>query len=294
MTTQAAPDALKEMLAPGQDDLLAEFLQEQEAAPDENPLDQFLAEQEQGEQPADDGLPEKFRGKSAAEIAAAYQELEKKLGQRVQQQEPAGPKPDEYTPELGQELYGETVASAIAAAEINPLEMAAKVEAGQDVSSYVDALVEKGGLPRNVVETYLQGVAPPQPAAAGEPAGLSDADVVALKAQVGGEAQFNQLSQWAASNLSPAELSDYNAAVDSGNKTAVAWALRAMQARAGASSEPKLISGGDPPSGGMSFESMREITDAMNATDNQGRRRYEVDEKYRKAVEAGVARAKFL
>lgn len=291
MTTDTVTDDLKEMLAPGQSDLLEEFLQEQSAAATESPLDQFLAEQEQPPA-ANDELPEKFKGKSAAEIAAAYQELEKKLGQR--QPEPAAPPAATYTPEMGVELYGETVAGAIEAAEINPLEMAAKAEAGEDVSTYVDALVEKGGLPRSVVETYLQGVAPPAAAGQADAAGLSDADVVALKAQVGGEEQFNQLSQWAVANLSPAELADYNAAVDGGNKAAVAWALRAMQARAGAAREPQLISGGDPPSGGMIFESMKEITDAMNATDKQGRRRYEVDEKYRKAVEAGVARAKFL
>jgi len=55
------------------------------------------------------------------------------------------PTPDQYTPELGKQLYGDTVAGAIEAAQINPLAMAQKVYAGQDASSDIDALVEKDG-----------------------------------------------------------------------------------------------------------------------------------------------------
>ena len=50
-------------------------------------------------------------------------------------------------------------------------------------------------------------------------------------AEVGGQEAFQQLSGWAKANLDPAELADYNAVVDSGNKSAIRWALKAMQAK---------------------------------------------------------------
>ena len=54
-------------------------------------------------------------------------------------------------------------------------------------------------------------------AADGQPAVLSDVDVAELKAAVGGDQEFARISQWAVANLAPADLADYNAAVDSGN-----------------------------------------------------------------------------
>ena len=153
--TTSTPD-LQELLAPGQESIANEFLEELEQGqgqPSEpHPLAHAL-EDMQGEQP-EQLLAGKF--KSPQELEKAYLEAQKLIGQRGQQppaEEPASPAPEQYTPELGKQLYGDTVSSAIAAAEINPLEMAQKVQAGQDVSSYVDALVEKGGLPRDLVQT---------------------------------------------------------------------------------------------------------------------------------------------
>ena len=157
--TTSTPD-LQELLAPGQESIANEFLEELEQGqgqPSEpHPLDHAL-EGMQGEQP-EQLLAGKF--KTPQELEKAYLEAQKLIGQRGQQppaDEPAGPTPEQYTPELGKQLYGDTVSSAIEAAAINPLEMAEKVYAGQDVSSYVDALVEKGGLPRDLVQTYLEG-----------------------------------------------------------------------------------------------------------------------------------------
>jgi hypothetical protein len=83
-------------------------------------------------------------------------------------------------------------------------------------------------------------------------------------------------------NLDPQELADYNAAVDSGNKQAATWALKAIQARATgpATTEPKLISGGRPPAV-EKFESKQQVLDAMNKRNEKGQKLYEVDEAYR-------------
>jgi len=290
MTTTTDTADLKALLGPGQEDVFDQFLEEvgqQEAE---------IAAAEQGQ--ADDGeqlLAGKFQ--STEELEKAYLEAQKLISSRGQQPAPevlAGPTPEQYTPELGKQLYGDTVATAIEAAAISPLEMAQKVYAGQDVSSYVDALVEKGGLPREVVDTYLQGVKP-APAAASESssASLSDSDVSELKALVGGEQEFQQLSQWAVANLSAEDLADYNAAVDSGNKAVARFALKQLQVRATSQrqgGEPELIGGGKPAMADV-FESDQQAIEAMRKTNGKGQRLYNVDPKYRAWYEKTLQRS---
>lgn len=284
---------ISQMVAPGQEGLLEEFLSgapaedTADAAPRGDALDQFLTAQEEepaGDPPADDGLPEKYRGKSAAEVyRLTMQEAEYR--QQQQQGKPADPAPETYTPEMGVELYGETVAGAIAAAEINPLEMAAKLKAGEDISSYTQALVEKGGIPKGVVDAYLAGVTP---AAAVTPAaGLSDADQAQIKAAIGGDTEFSQLAQWMQGNLSADELADYNAVVDAGDVRAVRLAVRSLHARAkgAAPAQPKLIGGGDPSSPGIDFPTRADWDKARFS------RQYESDPKYRAKVDAGLVKA---
>ncbi len=287
MTMTPAPE-LQDMLAPGQEDMIDGFLAELE----EEQAQLNGAEPQEGEQ--QQLLAGKF--KSTEELEKAYLEAQKLIGQRGQQPEPAAedpaPTPEQYTPELGKQLYGDTVATAIEAAQINPLEMAQKVKSGEDVSSYVDALVNQGGLPREVVETYLQGVKPavtPAPAQQqGE--GLTEADAAELKALVGGEQKFQELSQWAAANLEPQELADYNAAVESGNKVEAAFELKQLQVRAGSSGEPKLISGGSPITADV-FDSDRQALDARGKQDANGRYVYDTDPKYRQWYDKTLSRS---
>lgn len=290
MTATPTPE-LQSLVAPGQENEIDQFLEEleQEQA-------QLNAEPKEAEQ--ESLLAGKF--KSTEELERAYLEAQKLISQRGQQTPEPEPKPqltpDQYTPDLGKQLYGDTVATAIEAAEINPLEMAEKVYAGQDVSSYVDALVEKGGLPRGVVETYLQGVAPAKGNVPAQPDGsageLSDADVTELKSMVGGEQQFQQLSQWAIDNLDPQELADYNAAVDSGNKAAARFALRQLQVRAagGGAQEPKLIGGGTAVKADV-FETDQQAVDARSKRGKDGKFLYEADPKYRQWYDKTLARS---
>lgn len=271
--TSFATPAAEGPVAPGQEELVSQLQAEQEAAAQSEETQKILG---------------KFN--SADELAKAYKELEKKLGQSSQQTadpaEPPSPsEPQAYTREASVNDYGEFLTDRFEQAELNPYEMAAAWERGDDVSGYVDKLVETG-IPKQVIEQYL---ARPQAQPTAE-AGLTDADVVELKGMVGGDQQFQQLSQWAATNLNPQELADYNAAVDSGNKHAIRWALKALQARAAdtGAREPQLIGGGTPAKTAV-FESQNEVIEAMNKTNSRGQRLYEVDSAYRSKVEKMLA-----
>lgn len=256
-------------VAPGQEELLNEFLAEREA--------------DQGSQEA-----EKILGKfnSAEELAKAYQELEKKLGQPKGQPEETLPSPlQPYTREEGVKEYGEFLADKFEEAEFNPYEMAAAYEAGQDVEPFM-AQLESVGIPRSIVERYLEG------GYEGGSAELSSDDTAELKGLVGGDEQFQQLSVWVKENVPKEEIDEYNAVVASGNKDAIRWALRAMQARATQSSaparptlkEPELVGSGRPPGSGKTFESKAQVLEAMNKLNAKGQRLYDVDEAYRAQV----------
>jgi len=265
---------LQGMVAPGQ----------------ENILDQFVAEQEQEEQ-------QKILGKfnSPEELAKAYTELERKLGQGSKP-DPAGlsdeasPQTQGYTAEQAVQVYGQEAVEALASKGLDLADVMFKADQGQDISEHYDTLAETFNVPRQVVENYVSKA---QAAPAAQAAGLTEADTAQLKAMVGGEEGFQQLSSWAQQNLDPAELADYNAVVDSGNKQAISWALKAIQAKiagVAAPAEPKLISGGRPPAV-EKFESKQQVLDAMNKRNEKGQKLYEVDEAYREKFMAILARS---
>jgi hypothetical protein len=271
--TSFATPAAEGAVAPGQEELVSQLQAEQEAA-------------SQGEE------AQKILGKfdSPEALAKAYQQLERKLGQpkdqpaeTAQAEPPAAPQ--EYNRESSLNDYGEFLSDKFEEAELNPYEMAAAWERGDDVSSYVEKLTNTG-IPKQVIEQYLARPEAQAPAASG----LTDSDVAELKGMVGGDRQFQQLSQWAAANLDPQELVDYNAAVDSGNKGAIRWALRTLQARSAdtGAREPQLIGGGTPSKTAV-FESQAEVIEAMNKTNDRGQRLYEVDTAYRRKVEKMLA-----
>jgi hypothetical protein len=265
------PEGIDGMVAPGQEGLLDEFVQEQQQAQE----------------------PELLLGKfkSQEDLAKAYQELERKLGQPKGDADPeSGVASQGYTPEQAVEIYGQEAVEALAGKGLNLAEVMFNADNGQDISEHYDALAETFNVSRQVVENYVSKAQQGEAVAA---TGLTDADAAGLKAMVGGDDAFQELSGWAAKNLEAKELADYNAVVDSGNRQAIEWALKAMQARRAAPDavvEPKLYGGGDAPAS-TRFESQQQVLDAMNKRNDRGQRIYDVDEAYREKVKDLLARS---
>ena len=294
-----APAELKALVdpaSPRQASILDRFLDDQ-GIPDR--------EEVEGEETpaAPEVKPAKLAGKfdSPADLERAYQVLERKLGQRAEKAEPpaeaAAPAEIEtYTPERGVEVYGEALAARFQEAEVNPFEMAAKFEAGEDVTAYVDALADKGGLPRALIETYLAGVKPAAPAAAPAAGNLNENPevVAALRQSVGGDAAFDKLSQWAATNLAAEEKAAYQQALETGNLVAVQFALQAFQARAGVRPrEPEFLGGGAQTSEPADvYESRSDWQKDRYAKDGNGNELYSRDESYQRRVDAKHQRSK--
>lgn len=272
--TLSAPEAeAPSMVGPGQEGLLEEFIAEQE------------------QESAAEAAPLLGKFKSTEDLARAYQELEKKLGQPRDDADPEEESPSEvqpYTREQSVNDYGEFLSDVFESAEVNPYEIAQKWQQGEDLSDYIGKL-EAAGIPRPVVEQYLY-----QPESDGaEAVELTEADTVQIKAMVGGDEGFQQLSQWAVENLDAQQLVDYNQVVNSGNKAAIRWALKAMQAMQSGpakQAEPKLI-GGKAPGEGLKFESKQQVIDAMTKRNDKGQKLYDVDEAYREKVRALIAKS---
>lgn len=255
------------MAAPGQEELLQQFMreQEQEARQRENPT--LLA----------------GKYKSPEELERAYKELESKLGQQSQQKEEA-PADVAYTKDAAQQIYGEAAVNKLAERGIDMAQLMQQADSGADISQHYDALAETFGVSRQVVENYVSKAQ--VPGAGAQQAVLTESDAAELRQMVGGDEKFQELSGWAAKNLTKEALAEYNAVVDSGNKEAIKWALRALQGRYSAPEavvEPKLYGGGDAP-GPRVFESQQQLLDAMNKRNDRGQLLYEVDEAYRQNV----------
>ena len=258
------------MVGPGQEGIVEEFAKEQEQLQEE------------------EAILGKF--KSPQDLAKAYAELQRKMGQQSAEPQPepvAEPEAAEepgYSADQASEVYGKEAVGALAAKGVDLAELMWNADQGADISEHYDTLAETFKVPRQVVENYVSKA---QSAPSTGEAGLSDADATELLQSVGGQENFDQLSGWAKSNLPAEELASYNAVVDSGNKEAIGWALKAMQARQVAPEsvvEPQLYGGGAPTDTVVRFESQQQVLDAMNKRNDRGQRLYDVDEAYRNKV----------
>ena len=271
-----ADASVEGMVGPGQEGVLEEFIQEQQAAQEEEP----------------DKLLGKFN--STEDLARAYQQLERRLGQQGQDS-PSGSQPSSegtgYSAEQATEIYGAEAVEALGSKGIDMAELMWQADQGGDISEHYDTLAETFGVSRQMVENYVSSAQ--QGGGGDEAIELGPDQQSQIKATIGGDQAFAELSKWAADNLDQGELDSYNAVANSGNVDGIVWALKAIQARRAAPDavvEPRMISG-NAPAGPKVFESQQQLLDAMNKKNEKGQRLYDVDEAYRQKVYAIVEKS---
>ena len=131
------------------------------------------------------------------------------------------------------------------------------------------------GYPREMVETYIQGLAAAQTA---------DADAVMDVA--GGTEGYNELTDWARNNMPHNELELYNQMVSGSTdnaKMAVEWLMSKREAAGDV--EPNLISGRASAAAKDDFKSTAQVVAAMKDE------RYRSDPAFRREVEEKLARS---
>jgi len=216
-----------------------------EIEPEEKPVTEEELPQDQSDRP--EWLPEKF--KSAEDMAQAYSELEKKLGQapkedteESEQSEEKAEDDEEQTEENTSEAY-----KAVAEASKEFFE-----NDGQLSEETYNAL-EKAGLPRDLVDSY----------AAGQQA-LLQSEEGQIKSVAQGN--YDAMAEWANENLPQEEIDAFDEAVTGGTISQAKLAVQGLYARyqneVGA--KPKLTQGAVSGVSTMPFKSMQELARAQS------------------------------
>lgn len=137
------------------------------------------------------------------------------------------------------------------------------------------AALEKQGISRDMVDMYVAGQE-------------SKASVLSTAAftPAGGEERYTAMIEWAAKNLDEPSKKAFNTQVSSGDPDVISNAVTALAAEYGKTETVEGERTGGTPSVGNSstFASRHEMTTAINALDENGKRKYDVDPAYRLEV----------
>lgn len=208
-------------------------------------------------------LPEKFA--TPEDMAKAYAELSSKLGN------PEAAKPADPAAAPAAEAEAN---KAVEQAGLNMDALRAEFSETGDLKPETYAKFKAAGIPEEIVKGYIEGQKV-----------VAEQYTNSVKAVA--EGQFDTMVTWAATNLTPAELTAYNKAVDSGDadiaKLAVAGVYQKFVAANG--KDPALVNGSNSDGKGDVFESTRQVTEAMRD------KRYKTDPAFRKAVQDKLARS---
>ena len=201
-----------------------------EIEPEEKPAE-AVEQQPETELPQEENdrpqwLPEKF--KSAEDMAQAYSELEKKLGQAPKEEQ----------------------------AEAEQVEEKAENETEQNdgqLSEETYNALEKAGLPRDLVDSY----------AAGQQA-LLQSEEAQIQSVANG--QYDAMAEWANENLPQEEIDAFDEAVTGGTVQQAKLAVQGLYARYqnATGSTPKLTQGSVTGTSTMPFKSMQELARAQS------------------------------
>ena len=216
-----------------------------EPAPNEIEPDQQQAtevEEPQAQQERPEWLPEKFD--SAEAMAKAYGELESKMG--------AGANEEEQQTE--EQPKAEEVDEPTAAAQT--LIEDASVEFFENEGKLKEETYEalaNAGLSRELVDNFAKGQA-----------ALNELESTQIQSAANGD--YDAMSEWAGKSLSDNEMNAFNEVVNNGTvdqaKLAVSGLYARYQAENGGS-QPKLVTGKTTGTSTMPFQSMQEVSRAM-------------------------------
>ncbi len=199
--------------------------------------------------------------KNAEELESAYIELQRKLGGDSEDGDEG----------MAEEDSEESDEESSFAAEMLTSASQEFYENGELSQETFDVLSELSS--GELLETYMS--MQPEPAA-----DLTGDDINELKAAVGGEEAYNQITNWAASSLADAELDAFNATIDNGTPAQIKMIMAGLQARYQQENgyEGTQLQGKPPSSSSDVFRSQAEVVDAISDP------RYDRDPAYRNDI----------
>jgi hypothetical protein len=218
-----------------------------EVEPEEKPQEEAVEQQPevQEEQQADrpEWLPEKFE--SAEDMAKAYSELEKKMGAGEEEKEQEETTEENESQETQQDLT--ELQSRVNDASTKYF------ESGGEITDETYQALEEVGISRELVDRFKAGQE-----------SLENAEISDIQSAAGDE--YEAMAQWAGDSLDDDEFNAFNEVVNNGTVQQAKLAVKGLYARykseVGATG-PKLVSGSTTGSSTMPYQSMQEVSRAM-------------------------------
>jgi hypothetical protein len=222
----------------------------------------------QNENPRPEGLPEKFQ--SVEELAKSYSELEQKLGSSEGGEEVDNQADAESTAEEAEQQ----VVDAIGVDAFEKYSNEYLEGNGELSAESYEELASKYNFSKELVDSFIQG----------QEALLSN-NLNEIQQLAGGEKGYNEMAEWAASNLDEADLESFNNTIETGDAATVKLAVQGMHARyvneSGAGAPTLVAGGGKPTYGG--YASKAEMIADMRKPE------YKEDPAFRETVEKRLA-----
>ena len=247
--------------------------------------------------------------KSPQELEKAYLELQKKQGEESglgkldqetteeeTEEQPQFTQEDFYTEdgsvnyETATAVYGDGVTKQFQENGIDPFKMNEYfVENNGTLTDEMYADLSKAGFNKTMVDSYLEGVRQQvgmETAQAESAPMLTDAEVAEVHAIAGGKQGYEQLMAWAGENVSDADAKNFDEVVETGNKAAVTFAVKALfgQYEDAMGRDSTLIQGKKSAPSDV-YRSMAQVVSDMNDP------RYDRDEAFRDDVQEKLARS---
>ena len=228
--------------------------------------------------------------KSVEDLEAAYNELQKKLGDKpTETAEDTAEPATEYqfysedgsvNYDTANEVYGTKLGETFKENGIDPFEMNEYFDKNNGTLS--DEMIEKlgeAGLSKPMVEAYLKGLRDElgYPQENAEPV-LSESEVDEVKAIAGGSEGYDALMDWAGENLSKEDAKNYDDVLATANKSAIKFAVKALMGQYEDSQgrDSRIVTGKE--SSTENYRSMAEVVRDMNKPE------YQTDEAFRDDV----------
>ena len=248
---------------------------------DNTPDSATLSEEEQNSLEVGEQLVAEQEGllagkyKNAEELESAYLSLQQKLGQGNEEEEDYEESDEGYAEE--EESDEEVSDDAPAVSLINEASEEYYANDGELSEETIERFSEMSS--QDLVNAYLE-IQKKNPQAPGQGVEMSNAQVNSVMNSAGGEASYNRVVEWAASNLPNAQIDAFDSVVDSGNPAAIGIAFQGLQSAYQEANgyEGRMLQGKAPSSSGDIYRSQAELVAAM------GDPRYDTDPAYRQDV----------
>ena len=201
--------------------------------------------------------------KSVEDLAASYKELEGKLGQVTEEDQPPSEEETETTDSEfnAEEYYGDGLASVLEEVGIDPQEISERFYNDDGISEDDYAKLGEAGFSKQVIDTYLDGLR-----GGGQSEDIASNQIQGIKDSVGGDENYSKMVAWALESLPAEEVKAFNDLTETANAPAIKFAVQGLysQYNNAMGVEPSLVSGRASSSGPTPFRSTAEVVTAMS------------------------------